>query len=281
MVRGQAPVNSPQVRCLDLTRVKPDDADNEPSQELWMKLVVGNACPRHEAETAHQDCAHCAVRDIAVCTALSGPELERLRGIAVTKVSEPGSMLFAAEEPAAMVGTVVQGTIKCFKLLADGRQQVVGFLFPGDFFGSPTQQTTHTFAEALTRVELCVFPFPAIQRLIREMPNLERRLLQIANDDLDLAQEWMLLLGRKTAQERLATFLLLLAHKARARGIADGPIELPMNRSEIADYLGLTIETVSRQFSKLKASGHIRIAHNNEVTIRNLDGLTQIADGAA
>jgi CRP/FNR family transcriptional regulator len=221
------------------------------------------------------------VREIAVCTALSAPELERLRGIAVTKVFEPGATLFGADELATMVGTVVQGTIKCFKLLADGRQQIVGFLFPGDFVGSPTQETTHSFAAALTRVELCLFPFPAIQRLIREMPNLERRLLSLANEDLDLAQEWMLLLGRKTAQERLATFLLLLAQKAKARGIAAGPIDLPMNRSEIADYIGLSLETVSRQFSKLKSSGHIRIEHNNEVTIRNLEGLTEIAEGTA
>jgi CRP/FNR family transcriptional regulator len=247
-----------------------------------MKLVVGNACSRHEMEAAvPQDCAQCAVREIAVCTALSGPELERLRSIAVTKILEPGTILFGAEEATTMVGTVVQGTIKCFKLMADGRQQVVGFLFPGDFIGSPTQETTHCFAEALTPVELCVFPFSAIQRLIRGMPNLERRLLKLANEDLDLAQEWMLLLGRKTAKERLATFLLLLAQKAKARGIAEGQIDLPMNRSEIADYLGLTIETVSRQFSKLKASGHIRIAHSSEITIRNLEGLTEIAEGAA
>ncbi len=245
-----------------------------------MKLVVANACPRHEAVAVPEDCAQCAVREIAVCTALSAPELERLRGIAVTKIYEPGATLFAADEPATMVGTVVSGTIKCFKLLADGRQQIVGFLFPGDFVGSPTQETTHGFAEALTKVELCLFPFPAIQRLIREMPNLERRLLSLANEDLDLAQEWMLLLGRKTAQERLATFLLLLAQKAKARGIAEGPIDLPMNRSEIADYLGLSLETVSRQFSKLKSSGHIRVEHNNEVTIRNLGGLTEIAEGS-
>lgn len=246
-----------------------------------MKLVVGNTCPRHAAESVPEDCAHCAVREIAVCTALSAPELERLRTIAVTKTFAPGSTLFAADEPATMVGTVVQGTIKCFKLLADGRQQIVGFLFPGDFIGSPTQETTHGFAEALTEVELCLFPFPAIQRLIREMPNLERRLLSLANEDLDLAREWMLLLGRKTAQERLATFLLLLAQKARARGIADGTIDLPMNRSEIADYLGLSLETVSRQFTKLKSSGHIRIAHNNTITIRNPDGLIEIAEGTA
>jgi CRP/FNR family transcriptional regulator len=246
-----------------------------------MKLVVGDACPRHEMAAVPEECAQCAVREIAVCTALSAPELERLRGIAVTKVYEPSTTLFAADEPATMVGTVVSGTIKCFKLLADGRQQIVGFLFPGDFVGSPTQETNHGFAEALTQVELCLFPFPAIQRLIREMPNLERRLLTLANEDLDLAREWMLLLGRKTARERLATFLLLLAQKAKARGIAEGPIDLPMNRSEIADYLGLSLETVSRQFSKLKSSGHIRIEHNSEVTIRNLDGLTEIAEGTA
>jgi len=251
-----------------------------------MKLVVANSCPNHEMAGVPEDCAQCAVREIAVCTALSAPELERLRGIAVTKVYDPGATLFAADEPATMVGTVVSGTIKCFKLLADGRQQIVGFLFPGDFVGSPTQETTHGFAEALTKVELCLFPFPAIQRLIREMPNLERRLLSLANEDLDLAQEWMLLLGRKTAQERLATFLLLLAQKAKARGIAangveGGPIDLPMNRGEIADYLGLSLETVSRQFSKLKSSGHIRVEHNNEVTIRNLGGLIEIAEGTA
>ncbi len=245
-----------------------------------MKLVAGDSCARHETAAAPQECAQCAVREIAVCTALSAPELERLRGIAVTKVYEPGSMLYAADEPAAVVGTVVQGTIKCFKLLADGRQQIVGFLFPGDFVGAPTQETMRGFAEALTRVELCLFPLPSIQRLIREMPNLQRRLLTLAGEDLNLAQEWMLLLGRKTAQERLATFLLLLAEKARVRGVAGGPIDLPMNRSEIADYLGLSLETVSRQFTKLKNAGHIRIEHNNEITIRNLDGLTEIAEGS-
>jgi CRP/FNR family transcriptional regulator len=247
-----------------------------------MKLVAGNACPHHGHDAAlPQDCAHCAVRDIAVCTALSGPELERLRGIAITKTYGPGETVFAAEEPTAMVGTLVRGTIKTYKLLADGRQQVVGFLFPGDFIGSSTQETMHCFAETLTPVELCVFPFLAVRRMVHEMPNLERQLLKLANEDLDLAQNWMLLLGRKTAQERLATFLLLLVHKARARRVPEGPIELPMNRTEIADYLGLTIETVSRQFSRLKASGHIGILHHHEVTIRNLAGLTELAEGAA
>src|SRR3954471_770553 len=162
-----------------------------------MKVVAANPCPRHEsgalAPVLPPDCAHCAVREIAVCTALSGPELERLSAISVTRQFAGGDTLFRAEDSAGLIGTVVRGTIKTYKLLADGRQQIVGFLFPGDFVGSPTQQTHHVFAEALTPVELCVFPFPAVQRLIREMPNLERRLLALAHEDLDLAQDWMLL----------------------------------------------------------------------------------------
>ncbi|HVZ01769.1 MAG TPA: helix-turn-helix domain-containing protein [Dongiaceae bacterium] len=221
------------------------------------------------------------MREIAVCTSLSAPELERLSAIAVNRRFEAGDALFRAEDAAAMAGTIILGTIKTYKLLADGRQQIVGFLFPGDFVGSPTGHTHHVFAEALTPVELCVFPFSAVQRLIREMPNLERRLLAIAHEDLDLAQNWMLLLGRKTAQERLATFLLLLAEKAKARGTAGGPLELPMNRGEIADYLGLTIETVSRQFSKLKKAGLIRIDDSHAVTIAHPDRLAEIAEGTA
>ncbi|HVO01900.1 MAG TPA: helix-turn-helix domain-containing protein [Candidatus Cybelea sp.] len=246
-----------------------------------MKLVVGNACPRHEVSAGPTDCLQCAVRDIAVCTALSAPERERLRAIAVTKTFESGATLFAAEEPTPFVGTVVEGSIKTFKLLPDGRQQIVGFLFPGDFIGSPTEETTQLFAEALTRVELCLFPFPAIRRLVREMPNLERRLLQLAHQDLDLARDWMLLLGRKTARERLATFLVLLIHKAEARGIEARSIALPMNRGEIADYLGLTIETVSRQFSKLKAAGLIALGHNHKVDVLDAEGLAALADGGA
>ncbi len=250
-----------------------------------MKLVAANPCPRHEPgaipSDLPQDCAHCAVRETAVCAALSAPELERLSAISLTREYTAGDTLFRAEDAAVMVGTVVSGTVKTYKLLADGRQQIVGFLFPGDFIGSPTQQTQHVFAEALTPVELCVFPFSAVQRLIREMPNLERRLLAIAHSDLDLAQDWMLLLGRKTAQERLATFLMLLVHKAGARGVAAERLELPMNRGEIADYLGLTIETVSRQFSKLKKAGLIRVDDSHAVTIARPDRLAEIAEGAA
>lgn len=245
-----------------------------------MKPISAANCAVHQHQYV-RDCAHCEVRDLAVCTALSGPELERLRAVAVNKSYETGETIFAAEEPASIVGTVVRGTIKAFKLLPDGRQQVVGFLFPGDFIGSVTHDENRFFAEALTPVEICILPASSVQRVLHETPNLERRLLKLANDDLDLAQEWMLLLGRKTAQERLATFLLLLVDKAAARGADQVKIELPMNRTEIADYLGLTIETVSRQFSKLRSAGVIGIDNNHQVSIRSRDLLASTAEGGA
>jgi CRP/FNR family transcriptional regulator len=246
-----------------------------------MKAMSPVNCAVHHAHAASGDCGHCDVREVAVCTALSGPELERLKAIAVTKTYETGETIFAAEEPTSITGTVVKGTIKAYKLLPDGRQQIVGFLFPGDFIGSITHDANHSFTEALSPVELCVFPSAGIQRMIHETPNLERQLLKLANDDLDLAQEWMLLLGRKTAQERLATFLLLLADKAMARGASNVNIDLPMNRTEIGDYLGLTIETVSRQFSKLRGAGVISVANNHQVSIKSRTHLVAMAEGSA
>ena len=224
------------------------------------------------------DCARCDVRHLAVCTALSPKELEKLQAMAVAREFSEGEVIHAAEELAIMAGTVVKGTIKVYKLLPDGRQQIIGFLQPGDFIGSVTQESYRCFAEAITPVELCVFPLSGLNRIIHELPNLQHQLLKLAAHDLDLAQEWMLLLGRKTAQERLATFLLLLSEKARSRGTRSDSVTLPMNRAEIADYLGLTIETVSRQVGKLKSLGVIQPIGNHCIEILNAGQLRQIAE---
>jgi CRP/FNR family transcriptional regulator len=230
-------------------------------------------------EIAVHDCAHCDVRSLGICVALGETEQKRLKDIAATRHFTEGETIFSAEDPADVVGTVVRGAVKTYKLLPDGRQQVVGFLFPGDFVGSAIFGTNRCFAEALSPVELCVFPYAPLQRLMKDLPALEHELLRRAHDDLDLAQEWMLLLGRKTAQERVATFLCLLFDKAKQRGHCGAPIDLPMNRSEIADYLGLTIETVSRQLSKLKSAGVIVIHGSHAIELRRPNQLAELAAG--
>lgn len=231
------------------------------------------------ATHAMHSCAHCDVRSLGVCVALDDAEQSRLKAIASIRQFEAGATIFSAEEPVTVIGTVVRGAVKTYKLLPDGRQQVVGFLFPGDFVGSAVFGTNRCFAEALSPVELCVFPHAPLQKLIREIPALEHQMLKLAHDDLDLAQEWMLLLGRKTAQERVATFLCLLFDKAKRRGHCGAPIDLPMNRSEIADYLGLTIETVSRQLSKLKSAGIIAINGGHAIELRKAAQLADVAAG--
>lgn len=228
--------------------------------------------------SAHS-CENCGVRSLGVCVALGETEQKRLKAIATTKQYGAQDTIFSAEDPVSVIGTVVRGAVKTYKLLPDGRQQVIGFLFPGDFVGSAIFGTNRCFAEALSPVEICVFPYAPLQRLMAEMPALEHQMLKLAHDDLDLAQEWMLLLGRKTAQERVATFLCLLFQKAGSRGYCGAPIDLPMNRSEIADYLGLTIETVSRQLSKLKAAGIIGINGNHTIELKNTEQLAELAAG--
>lgn len=231
------------------------------------------ARPRHEPHS----CETCDVRSLGICVALDPVEQARLRTIATSRHFSAGETIFSAEEPVSVIGTVVKGAVKSYKLLPDGRQQVVGFLFPGDFVGSAIFNVNRCFAEALSPVELCVFPYAPLQKLMADIPALEHQMLKIAHGDLDLAQEWMLLLGRKTAQERVATFLCLLFDKARSRGYCGAPLDLPMNRSEIADYLGLTIETVSRQFSKLKSGGIIAVSGGHAIEVRKPEMLAQMA----
>ena len=133
--------------------------------------------------------------------------------------------------------------------MADGRRQVVGFLVPGDFLGLAFGRTYVYTAEAITAVAACRFQRSRFMELLEELPALEREILGRTSNELAAAQQQMLLLGRKTARERLASFLADLAERSDADG---GPLELPMGRADIADHLGLTIETVSRTFTGLR-----------------------------
>ncbi len=153
-------------------------------------------------------------------------------------------------------------------------------MFPPDFLGRAFRRSNPYFAEAASDLEICVFPKDAFERLAGEYPELEHRLFERALDELDAAREWMLLLGRKTAEEKVADFLYLLARRSLATHCADhatASFELPLSRADIADYLGLTIETVSRQLTRLKTSGVIRLVNNRLIEVPDLDGLSRVA----
>jgi CRP/FNR family transcriptional regulator len=170
--------------------------------------------------------------------------------------------------------------VKLYKLLGDGRRQITGFLFAGDFLGLALNSTYSYTAEAIEPVTACRFPRQKLERLFDEYPRLEKRMLGMAVDELAAAQDQMLLLGRKTAKEKVASFLLMLARRQEHRGMdAAGSIEVPMSRSDIADYLGLTIETVSRTLTQLRKESTISLKDNKHIDAIGMSMLEDLAEG--
>jgi len=225
-------------------------------------------------------CSNCDARSVSVCSAIDDEGLARLAAAAVRTTLEPGQEFIAEGEPATHFFNITAGTARLFKLLPDGRRQITGFAGRGHFLGLAVSDTYAFGAEAIGPMSICRFTRSKMIGLLDEFRTLEQKLLQTARSELVTAQEQMLLLGRKTARERLASFLLAHAKAGSACGIAARTLELPMTRADIADYLGLTIETVSRSFTKLRGDGLIALEGANSVVIRNLAALEDAAGGA-
>jgi CRP/FNR family transcriptional regulator len=228
---------------------------------------------------AQSPCQACTVRHLTVCAPLDDQEVQEVAAISQNVEMSPGDPLFDEGERASQVFNVTAGTMKVYKLLSDGRRQVTGFLFPGDFLGLANNDTYAYSAEAVTHATLCRFPRAKLDKLLERYPKMEKRLLSIASHELAVAQEQMLLLGRKTAKEKIASFLLTLSERAESRGQPGNPVSVPMSRTDIGDYLGLTTETVSRTFTNLRTSGTIALRNGGKVEILDLDTLQDVAQG--
>lgn len=225
-------------------------------------------------------CAGCAVRDTAVCGILCGDDLAEFKSSGATQRLEAGQPLFHEGDPATQVYNVTEGALKLYKLLPDGRRQVMGFMLPGDFVGISLGGEHPYTAEALQRTRMCRFTRSRFADFAERHPELEREVYKLAAHELAAAQSQMLLLGRKSALERVASFLVDLHERQQRNGTAAGRIvDLPMNRSEIADYLGLTKETVSRVFAELKKRRLIRLVTLNRVELLGQDDLVELAEG--
>ena len=224
-------------------------------------------------------CSACSVRHLTLCAALDDREVADMAAIVSLVELGPGEPLFDEAEPAKHVFNVTAGAIKIYKLLPDGRRQMTGFLFPGDFLGLANDRTYAYSAEAVTYSTLCRFPRKKLEPLLEHYPKMQHRLLSMASHELAVAQEQMLLLGRKTAREKVASFLLMLSRRAVQRGQKGDPVSVPMSRNDIGDFLGLTTETVSRTFTQLKQSGVIALLSNGKVEISNRRDLEELSEG--
>ncbi|TCJ39081.1 Crp/Fnr family transcriptional regulator [Parafrankia sp. BMG5.11] len=236
--------------------------------------------PLTDLPTGHP-CADCPVRPVTICRTQTPEVLAALRGLGTMQRLQEGQTVFHEGDPARRVFMLTYGSLKIYTLLLDGRRQVTGFMFPGDFLGVAVEGEYAFTIEALEGSELWWFSRDAFTRFVDQNPSIERELYHLSAHELAAAQQQMVLLGRKTAAERLASFFFELLERQERAGTGEGQIlDLPMNRLDIADYLGLTKETVSRMLAELRSRGLIRLAAQNRVEVLDHAGLIDLAQGS-
>jgi len=226
-------------------------------------------------------CQSCEARHKGICGALTTEQLVSLSRHTTKHVIDAEQQITHEGETVKRYSNIMRGVVKLSKLTADGRQQIVGLQFAPDFVGRPFSRENDFAVEAATDIGLCSFPTSVLEKLVNESPDLEHRLHKQALKELDEAREWMFTLGRKSAAERVASFLYFCALHINPETSQNGDtqqFEIPLKRSDIADFLGLTIETVSRQITKLRQSGVIKIVNNRTVEISNLQKLQALTE---
>jgi CRP/FNR family transcriptional regulator, anaerobic regulatory protein len=225
-------------------------------------------------------CRSCEARHKGVCGALNTQQLIELARHTTKHKYDAARGLMSDGAKVERYANILSGVIKLAKLTADGRQQIVGLQFAPDFLGRPFSEKSDFDVEAATDVKVCSFPREVLNRLTRENPELEHRLHAQTLKELDEARDWMLALGRKSASERVAGFLCFIAERISPElDLEAGPVsfDIPLKRSDMADFLGLTIETVSRQMTKLRQARLIEFQNNRIMVIPNLEKLRDVA----
>ena len=226
---------------------------------------------------APRNCGDCPIRHRAVCARCEADELAQLDKIKYYRSFEAGQTVIWSGDHMDFVGSVVSGIATLTQTMEDGRTQMVGLLLPSDFVGRPGRRSAAYDVVATTDMVMCCFRKKPFEEMMNATPHIAQRLLEMTLDELDAAREWMLVLGRKTAREKIASLLSIIARRNATLHLsrADGPIvfDLPLTREAMADYLGLTLETVSRQVSALKKDGVIQLEGKRHVTVPDFDRL--------
>lgn len=240
----------------------------------------------HSADRCHPaelPCVECPIRYRAVCATCESTELAELESVKYYRRYDAGQTVALAGERMDFVASVVTGVAGLTQGMDDGRTQMVGLLLPSDFLGRPGRDSSPYNVTAISELTLCCFRRRPFEELLRSNQRIATRLLEMTLDDLDAARDWLLLLGRKSAREKIASFFTILARRDALLKRIDVPdaltIELPITREAIADYLGLTLETVSRQVSALKRDGVIELRGNRIVIVPDFQRLVSESGG--
>ena len=225
------------------------------------------------AEISERKCGECPIRHSAVCARCDADEQAILDTLKYYRSYEAGQTVVWSGDRMDFVGSVVSGIASLTQTMEDGRTQMVGLLLPSDFVGRPGREHAPYDVVATTDLVMCCFRKKPFESMMMETPHVAQRLLEMTLDELDAAREWMLLLGRKTAREKIASLISIIARRDASLQLnttsGEMVFDLPLTRVAMADYLGLTLETVSRQISSLRKDGVIKLEGKRHVTIPN------------
>ncbi len=222
-------------------------------------------------------CSLCKIRSYSFCRCLNDDQLEIFSKVSFEKKFTDKENIFLQNDPSTHLYNITEGNVKIYQLLDDGRIQIIGFLYPGDFFGTYKNNKYNYSAEAIGNLRVCVFDQRVLDKYMDQNPILAKELLNQTSYELTLAQDRMTVMGRLNAIEKIAIFFINISNQRKRIGWQSNPISLSMTRQDIADYLGLTIETVSREISKLKTSNIIKIISSKQLFINDIEKLKQIS----
>ena len=222
-------------------------------------------------------CNICKIRSYSFCRCLNDDDLEVFSKVSFEKKYTDKENIFLQNDPSTHLFNITEGNVKIYQLLDDGRIQIIGFLYPGDFFGTYKNNKYNYSAEAIGDLRTCVFDQKVLDKYMDQNPVLAKELINQTSYELTLAQDRMTVMGRLNAIEKIANFLINISNQRKRIGWPCNPISLSMTRQDIADYLGLTIETVSREISKLKSSNIIKIISSKQLFINDFEKLDQIS----
>lgn len=225
----------------------------------------------HISRSTVPDCQDCAIRHRAVCARCEPGELAALETMKFYRSFEAGQPIAWSGDRMDFVGSVISGIATLSHTMEDGRKQMVGLLLPSDFVGRPGRESVAYDVFATSDLVMCCFRRKPFEEMMLRTPHVAQRLLEMTLDELDAAREWMLLLGRKTAREKIASLIAIIARRDATLRLCTPAgrqaFDLPLTREAMADYLGLTLETVSRQISALKREDVIRLEGARHVVV--------------
>lgn len=226
-------------------------------------------------------CKTCTLSPLCLPVSLSFSEMDRLDAVIDRlKPIQRGEFLFRQGDPMTAVFAIRSGTLKSFALTRSGEEQITGFHLPSEIIGLSSFGTDHhqVSARALETTNYCRIPLTQLDALSASLPELRRQIMRVMSREIRADQQMMLLLSKKNADERLASFLLNLAQNFKRRGFSEHHFRLMMSRADIANYLGLAVETVSRSFTRLQQQNIIsQTANAREILVADSQALSQVA----